>query len=181
MAHPLNRPVYDPAKGRVVQGHAILQPRIAARMTSANRSIYSRLTAGDAGIDPYTREVSDVYQDLFGEGNYCGKGIYDVDAFRSSTEGRFPENLIPSHDLVEGCFARSALVTDIELVENLPSSYVADAGRRHRWTRGDWQIMGWLFPWPRNASGRRTRNPLTPLSDGRSSTTSGGASRLRPS
>ncbi|OGD16307.1 MAG: cyclic beta 1-2 glucan synthetase [Candidatus Aminicenantes bacterium RBG_16_66_30] len=164
MAHPLNRPIYDPAKGRVVQGHAVLQPRLAVKMTSANRSIYSRLTAGDAGIDPYTREVSDVYQDLFGEGSYCGKGIYDVDAFMSATGGRFPENLILSHDLIEGCFARSALVTDIELVENLPSSYVADAGRRHRWTRGDWQIMGWILPWPRNASGRRTRNPLTPLS-----------------
>jgi hypothetical protein len=164
MAHPLNRPVYDPRKGRVVRGHAVLQPRVSVRLTSANRSIYSHLMAGDSGIDPYTREVSDVYQDLFDEGSYFGKGIYDVDAFMSATAGRFPENLVLSHDLIEGCFARSALVTDIELLEDLPSSYAVDSDRRHRWTRGDWQIVGWLLPWPRNASGRRTRNPLTPLS-----------------
>ncbi len=164
MAHPLNRPVYDAAKGRVVRGHAVLQPRISVRLTSANRSIYARLTAGDAGIDPYTREVSDIYQDLFGEGSYCGKGIYDVDAFTSATAGRFPENLILSHDLIEGCYARSALVTDVEFIEDVPASYIAEAERRRRWTRGDWQIMGWVLPWVRDATGRRTRNRLTALS-----------------
>jgi cyclic beta-1,2-glucan synthetase len=164
MAHPLNRPEYDPSKGRVVRGHAVIQPRVSVRLTAANRSLYSRLMAGSAGIDPYTREVSDVYQDLFAEGSFVGKGIYDVEAFMAATAGRFPENLILSHDLIEGCFARSALATDIEVVEDLPASYVADAERRQRWTRGDWQIMGWSLPWSKDARGRRRRNPLTLLS-----------------
>ena len=164
LAHPLNRPVYDPDKGRIVEGHAVLQPRVSVRLTSANRSAFARLLAGDTGIDPYTREVSDVYQDLFDEGSYTGKGIYDVDAFMKATAGRFPENLILSHDLIEGCYARSALVTDIEFVEDVPSSVLADAARRHRWTRGDWQIMGRIWPWVRDASGRLTRNRLTLLS-----------------
>jgi cyclic beta-1,2-glucan synthetase len=164
MAHPLNRPVIDPKSRRVVEGYAILQPRVSVRLTSANRSLFSRLVSGESGIDPYTREVSDVYQDLFGEGSYVGKGIYDVDAFREATAGRFPENLILSHDLIEGGYARSALVTDIELVEDLPSSYTAEASRRHRWTRGDWQILGWLLPRPRSSTGRRASNPLTLLS-----------------
>jgi cyclic beta-1,2-glucan synthetase len=164
MAHPLNRPVIDPRSHRVVEGYAILQPRVSVRLTAANRSLFSRLVSGESGIDPYTREVSDVYQDLFGEGSYVGKGIYDVDAFREATAGRFPENLILSHDLIEGGYARSALVTDIELVEDLPSSYTAEASRRHRWTRGDWQISGWILPRPRSAARRRARNPLTLLS-----------------
>jgi len=164
MAHPLNRPVFDPKKGRVMEGYAILQPRVSVGLTSANRSIFSRLMAGDSGIDPYTREVSDIYQDLFGEGSYIGKGIYDVDAFMRATSARFPENLILSHDLIEGGYCRSALVTDVELVEDLPSSYAAETSRRHRWTRGDWQVTGWLLPWARNARGRRTRNSLSLLS-----------------
>ncbi len=164
IAHPLNRPVFDEKKGRVVAGYGILQPRVSVTLTAATRSIFAHLAAGDYGIDPYTREVSDVYQDLFGEGSFTGKGIYDVDAFMRATAGRFPENLILSHDLIEGCYARSALVTDVEIVEEHPASYAAEASRRHRWTRGDWQISGWLLPRARGRSGRRVRNFLSLLS-----------------
>jgi cellobiose phosphorylase len=162
MAHPLNRPRFDPSTDRVVDGYAILQPRTPVSLLSANRSRFARISAGDAGIDPYTREVSDVYQDLFGEGSYVGKGIYDVDAFRRATTGRFPENLILSHDLLESGHARSALVTDVELHEDHPASFAAETSRRHRWIRGDWQIAGWLLP--RNGPGRKRRpNTLTAL------------------
>ena len=146
IAHPLNRPLYDADKDRIVEGYAILQPRTSASLISAGRSRFSKLYAGDSGIDPYTREVSDVYQDIFGEGSFIGKGIYDVDAFRQVLDGRLPENLILSHDLLEGGYARSALVSDVELIEEHPASYVTEASRRHRWIRGDWQLAGWLLP-----------------------------------
>jgi cyclic beta-1,2-glucan synthetase len=146
MAHPLNRPHFDRSTGRVIEGYAILQPRTPISLLSANRSRFAQISAGEAGIDPYTREVSDVYQDLFAEGSYVGKGIYDVDAFRQATAGRFPENLILSHDLVESGYARSALVSDVELHEDHPASFAAEMSRRHRWIRGDWQIAGWLLP-----------------------------------
>ena len=161
MAHPLNRPRVDPATGRVVEGYAILQPRTPISLPAANRSRFAQLSAGEVGIDPYTREVSDLYQDLFAEGSYVGKGIYDVDAFRQATGGRFPENLILSHDLIESGFARSALVTDVELQEDHPASFAADMGRRHRWIRGDWQIAGWLLTRAPGPVGRRQPNPLT--------------------
>ena len=164
MAHPLNRPVYDPAQGRVVEGYAILQPRTSISLTSIGSSRFTRLFAGEAGIDPYTRDISDVYQDLFGEGSYVGKGIYDVEAFSAALAGRFPENLILSHDLLESCYARSALVTDVDLIEEHPVSYAVDASRRHRWTRGDWQLAAWLLPWVPGPSGKRLRNPLSLLS-----------------
>ena len=146
MAHPLNRPVYDAQKRRIVDGYAILQPRVIISLKSAGQSLFTKLFAGEFGIDPYTREVSDVYQDIFGEGSFIGKGIYDVDAFRLVVDGRFPENLILSHDLLESTYARSALVTDVNLIEDYPISYTMDASRRHRWIRGDWQLAGWLFP-----------------------------------
>ena len=145
MAHPLNRPQIDPRTRRVVKGHAILQPRVGATVREASRSPFSRLLAGDAGIDPYTRQTSDVYQDVFGQGSYIGKGIYDVRAFAAALEGRFPDNRVLSHDLIEGCFARSGLVNDVELFEGLPSRFLADMDRRHRWIRGDWQIASWLW------------------------------------
>lgn len=166
MAHPLNRPVYDENKGRVVEGYAILQPRATISLTSAGQSWFAKLFAGDSGIDPYTREVSDVYQDVFGEGSFIGKGIYDVDAFRLAVDGRFPENLILSHDLLESGYARSALVTDVDLIEEHPTSYVIEASRRHRWIRGDWQLVGWLFanaPSPLGPDAKKAANPLTPL------------------
>lgn len=146
MAHPLNRPIYDAEKKRIVDGYAILQPRASVSLLSAGQSRFTKLFAGEFGIDPYTREVSDVYQDIFGEGSFIGKGIYDVSAFRQVIDGRFPENIILSHDLLEGTYARSALVTDVNLIEDYPISYTMDASRRHRWIRGDWQLAGWLLP-----------------------------------
>ncbi|MBT9569254.1 MAG: cyclic beta 1-2 glucan synthetase, partial [Thiobacillus sp.] len=166
LAHPLNRPVFDRERGRIIEGYAILQPRTSISLTSAGQSRFSRLFAGESGIDPYTREVSDVYQDLFGEGSFVGKGIYDVDAFRQAVDGRFPENLILSHDLLESGYARSALVTDVDLIEEHPASYAAEASRRHRWIRGDWQLAGWLLPRVPNSPRTRARqpNPLSALS-----------------
>ncbi|HEY9199173.1 MAG TPA: glucoamylase family protein, partial [Gammaproteobacteria bacterium] len=173
LAHPLNRPVYAADRGRIVEGYAILQPRASISLTSAGRSRFTKLFAGDSGIDPYTREVSDVYQDIFGEGSFIGKGIYDVDAFRQAVDGRFPENLILSHDLLESGYARSALVTDVDLIEEHPVSYPIEASRRHRWIRGDWQLAGWLLPRvpgppaandPNGAKPRRQPNPLSGLS-----------------
>lgn len=170
LAHPLNRPVYAANKGRIVDGYAILQPRASISLISAGQTRFTKLFVGDAGIDPYTREVSDVYQDIFGEGSFIGKGIYDVDAFRQAVDGRFPENLILSHDLLEGGYARSALVTDVDLIEEHPASYAMEASRRHRWIRGDWQLAGWLLrqvPEPngtKGGKGQRQPNPLSALS-----------------
>ncbi len=167
LAHPLNRPVYDAAKGRIVEGYAILQPRVSISLTSAGQSHFTKLFAGDSGLDPYTREVSDVYQDVFGEGSFIGKGIYDVDAFRQAVDGRFPENLILSHDLLESGYARSALVTDVHLIEEQPDSVVIDASRRHRWLRGDWQLAGWLLPrvpGSPGVNGARSKRQVNPLS-----------------
>ena len=164
MAHRLNRPEFDPVRGIVSDGYGILQPRVGVSLPGAGRSWFVRLFSGDAGIDPYTRAVSDVYQDLFHEGSYIGKGIYDVDAFERAVAGRFPENTILSHDLLESCHVRSALVSDVELYEEYPSRYDVDASRRHRWIRGDWQIMQWLLPRVPGADVRRIANPLSGLS-----------------
>src|SRR4029077_14842473 len=125
-----NHPCFDEGRGRVTEGHGILQPRMAVSLPGTNRSRYARLFGSEAGIDPYTRVVSDVYQDVFGEGSFIGKGIYDVDAFERSLKGRFPENRILSHDLLEGCYARAALLSDVQLYEEYPSRYSADVSRR---------------------------------------------------
>ncbi len=164
MAHPLNRPVFDPVRGIVTAGYGILQPRVGVSLPGARRSWFVRLFAGDAGIDPYTRAVSDVYQDLFQEGSFIGKGIYDVDAFGRALHGRFPENTVLSHDLLEACHARSALVSDVEFYEEHPSRYNVDVDRRHRWIRGDWQTTPWLLPRVPGADARRIANPLSGLS-----------------
>ena len=164
MAHPLNRPVFDDARGIVSEGYGILQPRVGVSLPSSRRSWFVRLFAGDAGIDPYTREVSDVYQDVFQEGSFIGKGIYDVDAFQRALHGRFPENTVLSHDLLEACHARSALVSDVEFYEEHPSRYNVDIDRRHRWIRGDWQITQWLLSRVPGADARRMANPLSGLS-----------------
>ena len=164
MAHPLNRPRFDVARGIVAEGYSIMQPRVGVSLPSARRSWFVRLFAGDAGIDPYTREVSDVYQDVFLEGSFIGKGIYDVDAFRKAMDGRFPENTVLSHDLLEACHARSALVNDVEFYEEHPSRYNVDIDRRHRWIRGDWQITQWLLPRVPGSDARRIANPLSALS-----------------
>jgi len=144
LAHPLNRAVLDPAGHRVVKGYGILQPRVTPSLPLGSGSLYQRVTSGPAGMDPYAAAVSDVYQDLFGEGSYCGKGIYDVDAFEAALAGRIPENTLLSHDLFEGIFARAGLVSDIELIEDFPARLGVAVKRQHRWTRGDWQLLPWL-------------------------------------
>jgi len=164
MAHPLNRPQYDNAKQQVIAGYGILQPRVGVSLPGTNRSHYAHIYGSNPGIDPYTRAVSDVYQDLFGEGSFIGKGIYDVDAFELALGGRFPENRILSHDLIEGCYARAGLLSDVLLYEEYPSSYSADVSRRHRWIRGDWQLLAWLLPGVPGPDGQRQKNPLSLLS-----------------
>lgn len=146
MAHPLNRPRFDATEQRVVEGHAILQPRVTPSLPLHREgSLYQRLFSSPGGMDPYAAAVSDVYQDLFGEGSYAGKGIYDVDAFEAALAGRVPDNAMLSHDLFEGVYARAALVSDIEVVEEFPARYDIGVRRTHRWTRGDWQLLPWLF------------------------------------
>ena len=164
MAHPLNRACYDEAKQRVCEGYGILQPRVSVSLSGSNPSRYALLYGGEPGIDPYTRAVSDVYQDVFHEGSFIGKGIYDIDAFERSLSGRFPENRILSHDLLEGCYARAGLLSDVQLYEEYPARYSADVSRRHRWIRGDWQLVGWLLPRVPGFGRRRQKNPLSGLS-----------------
>ncbi|HEX7449429.1 MAG TPA: glucoamylase family protein, partial [Pirellulales bacterium] len=143
--HPLNRPRFGARAGRVIDGYGVLQPRVSFDLVSAHRTRFSRLWSKSAGLDPYTAASSDVYQDLFGRGSYIGKGIYDVDAFESAVGHTFPENRILSHDLIEGNYARCGLVSDLELVDDFPGRYHAYARREHRWARGDWQLLPWLF------------------------------------
>ena len=163
MAHPLNRAEYDAERGRVVRGYGILQPRVSVSLASANESRFAAIYAGHPGVDPYTTAVSDVYQDLFGEGTFTGKGIYDLEVFRQSTAGRFPDNTLLSHDLIEGTFARAGLVTDVEVFDDYPTRYLTSTRRLHRWIRGDWQLLPYLakrIPGPNG----RTPNPLSALS-----------------
>jgi hypothetical protein len=164
MMHPFNRARYDERKQRVIEGYGILQPRVSVSLPGANRSRYARMYGSDAGIDPYTNAVSDVYQDWFQEGSFIGKGIYDVDVFQLALNGRFPENKILSHDLLEGCYARSGLLSNVQLYEEYPASYMSDVSRRYRWIRGDWQIGRWLLPLVPGIDGKRRKNPLSALS-----------------
>ena len=159
ITHPLNRATYDPKVGRVVEGYGILQPRISVTFASAAGSLFARLYAGHTGVDPYTTAVSDTYQDLFREGIFTGKGLYDVDAFSAALEDSVPENALLSHDLFEGLHARVALVSDVEFVDEYPSSVLTHARRQHRWIRGDWQILYWLFPFVPSRRGLK-RNTL---------------------
>ncbi|MCX6123990.1 MAG: cyclic beta 1-2 glucan synthetase, partial [Proteobacteria bacterium] len=164
MAHPLNRACYDHDLGRVSKGYGILQPRVAVSLPGSRRSLYVRIFCSDPGIDPYTNAVSDVYQDLFQEGSFVGKGIYDIDAFQMCLEGRLPDDLILSHDLLEGCLARCGLVTDVLFYEEHPHHFGEEAKRRKRWIRGDWQIFYWLLPWVPTAHSAWTRNSISLLS-----------------
>ena len=130
----------------MTRGYGVLQPRVTADLpTGEEGSIYQRIFSSHGGIDPYVMATSDLYQDLFDEGSFTGKGIYDVDAFEAALAGRVPENTMLSHDLFEGVFARAALASDIEVVEDFPSRYDVDIRRRHRWVRGDWQLLPWVF------------------------------------
>ncbi|MBA3659127.1 MAG: hypothetical protein H0W67_05975, partial [Gemmatimonadales bacterium] len=146
IAHPLNRAVYDPARGRVESGYGIIQPRVGISLPSAHRSHFAAINSGHPGVDPYTTAVSDVYQDLYGEGSFTGKGIYDLDAFEQATAGRFPENTLLSHDLIEGSYARAGLATDVIVYDDYPSRYLTYTRRKHRWIRGDWQLLRWMTP-----------------------------------
>lgn len=164
LAHPLNHARLDRQRNVVVEGYGILQPGVATTMEREGLSWFAGLSGGEPGMDPYTRVNSDVYQDLFLEGSYIGKGIYDVEAFAATTELRFLENQILSHDLLEGCYARCGLASDIQVYESYPNRYLSDMGRRHRWMRGDWQISGWVLPYVLGPSHRCQPNPLRLLS-----------------
>ncbi len=161
ISHPLNRPAVDAGLRRVTEGYGILQPRVSVNLASAAGSLFARVYAGHTGVDPYTTAVSDTYQDLFGEGVFTGKGLYDVDAFRATVGWRVPENTLLSHDLFEGLHARTALVSDVEVVDDFPANVLAHARRQARWVRGDWQILAWLLPFVPTAQGfERNRLPL---------------------
>ncbi|MFC4624727.1 GH36-type glycosyl hydrolase domain-containing protein [Daeguia caeni] len=169
--HPINRPVIDPKTGTVTRGYGILQPRVTPSLTTGDEaSFLQRVFSVNRGIDPYVFAVSDTYQDLLGEGTFTGKGLYDIDAFEAAMKGRVPDNTLLSHDLLEGGYVRCALVTDVEVVEDYPTGYNVDASRHHRWTRGDWQLLPWLFSTNRGISNitrwkmvdnlRRSLNPI---------------------
>src|SRR5882724_6596794 len=146
IAHPLNRPRFDAATGHIVDGYAVLQPRVAPSLPIGREgSRFQRIFSSASGIDPYAAAASDVYQDLFREGSYAGKGIYDIDAFEAALAGRVPDGSLLSHDLFEGIFARAGLVSDIQVVEEFPSRYDVAAARQHRWARGDWQLLPWIL------------------------------------
>ncbi len=164
MSHPLNQAVYDEKRNVVVDGYGIIQPRIAISLHGATRTSYTRLHENDSGIDPYTRVVSDIYQDIFHEGSFIGKGIYDVDAFEKVLDNRFPDNRILSHDLLEGSYTRCAFASDVQFYEEYPSRYDIDISRRHRWIRGDWQIANWFLPWVPGKDGKLKPNPVSALS-----------------
>jgi cellobiose phosphorylase len=164
LAHPLNHAWYDDQKERITKGYGILQPRVANSLPDVTGSLYARMHGNEPGIDPYTRASSDVYQDLFEEGSFIGKGIYEVDIFRKVLEGKFAENTILSHDLLEGCYLRSGLVSDVQLFEKYPTRYQDDIKRRSRWVRGDWQIFSWFLPVVPDVAGNWRKNPISALS-----------------
>lgn len=163
LAHPLNRPKFSADHATVTAGYTILQPRVNVHLAGAGRSWFAKIFAGSPGVDPYATAASDTYQDLFGEGSFTGKGIYDLKAFERALSSAFPENAILSHDLIEGCHARVGLVTNIEVYDGYPARYDAETKRAHRWVRGDWQLLPWLLPYVPYAEGWK-RNPLSVLS-----------------
>ncbi len=163
IAHPLNRAVVDTERRRVTGGYGLVQPRVGMSLPSALATTYSRLHTGPSGLDPYAGASSDTYQDVFGEGSFTGKGIFEVDVFLTALEDRFPDNRLVSHDLIEGCFLRTGLASDVEVLDDFPGSYLAQCARVHRWTRGDWQLLPWLGAYAPGAGGTRYRNPLSSL------------------
>jgi cyclic beta-1,2-glucan synthetase len=163
ISHPLNRAIFDEKVGRVVKGYGLIQPRIGVTVESANKSLFTRIFAGSGGIDPYTSAVSDVYQDLFHEAIFTGKGIYDIDMFVKSLSS-IPENTLLSHDLIEGSYLRTGLATDIELIDGYPEKYNSHMMRLHRWVRGDWQAIYWLMPFIKDVNGKKIKNPINSIS-----------------
>ena len=164
MAHPLNQPKLDPVCRRVVEGYGVLQPRVTPSLpTARDGSLYQRVFSSPTGIDPYAAAVSDVYQDLFQEGSYSGKGIYEVDGFEAAVAGRIAESSVLSHDLLEGIFARAGLVSDVEVFEEFPSRYDVAASRQHRWARGDWQLLPWIIGSGPVGGGSLGRTDIPPL------------------
>ncbi|HWZ50093.1 MAG TPA: glucoamylase family protein [Granulicella sp.] len=164
LAHPLNQAIIDPELRMVTRGYGILQPRVGVSVASASRSRMAALYSGETGFDIYTRAVSDVYQDLFGEGIFAGKGIYEVSVLHDVLDKRFPRNSLLSHDLIEGAYTRAGLVTDIEIIDDYPSHYSAHMRRKHRWVRGDWQIAQWMFSQVPDEEGRLVENPISTIS-----------------
>lgn len=164
MAHPLNQPVIDPVRGIVVAGYGLMQPRIDVAIEDSNQSQFARIFTGQEGVDPYVHAISDVYQDLFGEGIFIGKGIYDLHAFQNVLQHAIPDDAILSHDLLEGSYVRTGLVTDLKLVDSYPSKYNSHAARVHRWVRGDWQLLPLLFGKIASRSQGVIKNPLSSLS-----------------
>jgi cyclic beta-1,2-glucan synthetase len=164
LAHPLNQAIIDPEREVVVAGFGILQPRVGISVQSAAKSRLAAIYSGETGFDIYTRAVSDVYQDLYGEAIFAGKGIYEVDTLQRVLDRRFPRNALLSHDLIEGAYARAGLVSDVEVIEDYPSHYSAYNRRKHRWLRGDWQITAWLLPRVPDESGRKVANPISLVS-----------------
>jgi len=161
LAHPLNQAIIDAERNVVVAGYGILQPRVGVSVQSSARSRLASIYSGETGFDIYTRATSDVYQDLYGEGSFAGKGIYEVDTVQQVLDRRFPRNALLSHDLIEGAYARAGLASDIEVIEDYPSHYSAYNRRKHRWLRGDWQIAGWLLPRVPDESGQLVSNPIS--------------------
>jgi len=161
LAHPLNQPRFDAAGSIMAGSYTVIQPRVSPTLASTSASTFSRLFADAVGIDPYSQAVSDVYQDLSGEGSYHGKGIYDVRAFSRVLSGRFPDEWVLSHDLIEGAHVRVGLASEIELYDEFPQGYQSYSSRTHRWIRGDWQIAGWIFPLVPQAAGALGPNPLS--------------------
>lgn len=164
IAHPLNKAVINDEKGIVEEGYGLIQPRISISLESSNKSYFTRISARQGGLDPYTSAFSDIYQDLFGEGIFTGKGIYDIKVFQKILRDAIPENTVLSHDMLEGSYIRTGLASDIELIDGYPSKYISFIMRQHRWVRGDWQLIKWLSPFIRNRYNEEVRNPLSALS-----------------
>lgn len=163
MAHPLNKPVLNKDGTKVISGYGIMQPRVGVDIEATNKSLYSQIFAGVGGFDTYSAVASNVYQDFLGEGSFVGKGIYDLKVFDEVLENTFPDNLILSHDLLEGNYLRAAYVSDVELIDDFPSEFLTDTTRHHRWARGDTQIIGWLFNTVRNKNNKKVHNPINLL------------------
>ena len=163
MAHPLNRPVLNENKTKVVQGYGIMQPRVGVDIEATNKSLYSQIFAGIGGFDTYSAVVPNVYQDTFGEGSFVGKGIYDLKIFNQVLSNTFPDNVILSHDLIEGNYIRCGYVSDVELLDDFPSKFLVDVTRQHRWARGDTQIIGWLGNKVPNKNNEKVKNPINLL------------------